>query len=720
MASDTKKFLVRFIEEARKHITQISSGLLSLETQPDDKELINTIFRCVHTIKGSSNMMNLQTISNFTHEVENNLSAIRDGSIVIDTEQINLLLKATDQLSNMIDMAENQQEPAPPDKALLEQIKNKRKSDDQSAAELQVMKQSLETETVIPEQRKRERISHEAFLIRTEKLDDLIKLVSEISLWNQSLAKQLQQIAAAIRISEQLYEADRDSAYDRIHDLLSQLKSSTDSLSTFLFHDAPTIDHLNIELRDALFNLRLVPINMIFEKFPRIVRELAAKFGKEVDFSITGENTELDKKIVEMIDESLIQIIRNAIDHGIESIDVRKKRGKPANGHIHLKASYEHGMCQITIADDGAGIQTAKLLDKAVQKNLITEADAERIKRNPTPDAIADLVFTPGLSASDIITDLSGRGVGMDIVRENIIHKLNGSLQIETHKDRGTTFTIILPINTAILDATRLRIGSTEIAIPTHTLNEIVRLDAAELIEVVGRPAIRLREQIIPVVRLEKILQQNKETRYTAFPFFLIIKTATGLAAIIADDIIAQGSFMIHSLPQHIQQTPWVSGCIITGTNSIINLLNTRQLMEYSQHSHQNIAHTSNTEEQSIPTILVVDDSISTRDIEKSILESHGYQVEIASDGEEAFGMVQDYQYDLIITDIEMPHLNGITLVKMLRKNKSYRHTPIIIVSSRESEEDKIRGVQAGADAYIVKSSFDQDNLIETIKTLIG
>lgn len=724
MAFDTKKFLARFIEEARKQIAELSQGLLSLEQQPEDEELISKLFRCAHTVKGSANMMNLPEISGFAHLIENNLSSIRDKSCSLTKGHTDILLQALDVLSGMIAEAESEEPISEADGSIIEQLTSFAEKGTPPAQSSPVTPPSKESgeqdEDKQPkkERRKRRRDTADTITIKTEKLDELINLVSELSIWNRNLEKNLKNIAETVDISESIDQMIRDDDLSEISYQIKQLAESSEQLSTNLQKDIASLYQLDEELKDTLFELRMVPLAMVFERFPRVVREIAAGFNKKIDFRISGEETELDKKVIDMIDESLIHIIRNAVDHGIESEEIRARAGKPVEGTIHLKADYSQGMCRIIITDDGAGIDIETLTRKALAKGAISSDEAQRMLKNPTGQELAELLFTPGLSSSSIITDLSGRGVGMDIVHENIIKRLGGTILVETQAGSGTSMTLLLPLNTAIMQMTMFRIGNKSIALPTHNLLEIMRVSADEFINVVNRHALRLREQILPLIKIDTLMRCSHDEANQ--PLILIIKTSNGQAALLADDILNQDSYVIHSLPEHMQNTPWISGCIITGTDEIVNVLNTAELTEYSQ-EHGSIAQKSeNKDQRSTAKILVVDDSVSTRDIEKSIIESYGYSVDLASDGMEAFEIAEENSYQCIVSDIEMPRMDGFALTKRLRGIRKYRNTPVILVSSRDTQEDKVKGIQAGADAYIVKSAFDQDNLIKTIRTLIG
>jgi len=713
VAFDKKKFLNRFIEEARKHLTSLSNGLVALEHQPDDTELINTLFRGAHTIKGSSNMLNLTEVSNFAHQIENKLSGIRDGSTAVTKPIIDVLLQAVDHLTLLIDAAEQEKQGPAADEALTTALAA------EDAQEGSIMLKET-GETTAQDRRISFRQEKDIIVIKAEKLDALIQLVTGLYSMNQSLETCYKETGIIANLIEQLQISGRESVLPyKTQQLINSLGIQSEKLKEILSRDRHTVSTLNAELRDLLFELRLVPISLVFDKLPRVVRELSDNFKKRINFTMSGEETELDKKIVDMLDESLIQIVRNAIDHGIESIDERGKNGKSSEGNISLSASYEHGMCVITITDDGAGIDVEKLLEKAVSRGKMTISAAEEIRRNPTSEDLCDLIFTPGLSSRDIITDVSGRGVGMDIVRENIINHLKGSVSILTQAHVGTIFTITLPINTAIMNTTMIKTGLLTIALPSHALYEVVQMEAAEIIQVVNRTAIRLREQIIPIIHLDEIMKQGTLVDSSKKPFFLIVRSGSGFVAILADDVLSQENSLIYSLPAHIQKTPWVAGCIITGTYSIIHLLNTRQLVRLAQQDHTIQPAEQKMHKEAI-RILVVDDSISTRDIEKSILESHGYDVDVAADGAIALKMAREVVYGAVVTDIEMPNMDGFTLTKNLRKEEKYHQTPIILVSSLDSEADKMKGISSGADAYIIKAAFNQDKLVETIHSLIN
>jgi two-component system, chemotaxis family, sensor kinase CheA len=742
VALHTDKFRSRFIEEARKHIAEFSQGVLKLEQTPTDTELTHHVFRTMHTLKGSSNMMGFEELSASAHEIENALDLIRNKTVTLGKSHVNLLLTCSDTLIRQVDCLELQKALEPMQDSLREQLQHfailEEDGDVPSPQQNPLEKEVLEppkTGNTSPMPRPESippynlhSVAQETFTVRKEKLDSLINLVSELSLLNRTLTRNSTEITNyTSRLHQDLIKRESFQLKNSDKSIL-QLASDIKGVSGNLLKDLHTLELLNEEIKESLYSLRMVPLSMIFEKYPRIVRETSQLFHKDVVLRISGQETEMDKNIIDMIDESLIQIVRNAIDHGIESIEKRLSVGKSQRGTISIEASYDRGMAKIIISDDGCGIPVARLVSKAVEKGLMSDEDGERIKRYRNPVAVANLIISPGLSGAEIITNLSGRGVGMDIVHQNIINRLHGSLTVSTEEGKGTTFTILLPLNTAIMQVTIFSIRGAHVAVPSHTVQEVVMIDSEQFIEVAKKQALRLREQIIPIMHIEELfvpessMYENynqksvREAREGKKEVALIVQTSSGLVALIAQDIISQESAVIHALPPHLGSTPWVSGCLVNESNRIIHLVNTQVLMDHIRNSRGRSEVVAEIKKDI--HILVADDSMSTREIEKSILESYGYIVDIASDGQEAKEMAMDTPYDVVVTDIEMPRLDGFGLTTYLRTQKSYRHTPIILVTSRDSKEDKARGAQVGADAYIVKSSFDQEQLIQTIKSL--
>ncbi|MDP2156706.1 MAG: response regulator, partial [Nitrospirota bacterium] len=588
------------------------------------------------------------------------------------------------------------------------------------AASAQVATHMGQAECVEPpcQQQAKSASSSESIRVKSEKLDDLIRLMGEVVSHQNKLKQRIMDISVLEReakrtldVCSRLCDGESLSNAQSLHLGLKQLLS-------VMKQDKTLQDILTTEFQEKALMLRMIPLSTVFDPLHRLVRDIANSLGKDVEFETEGDGIELDKKMVEKLSDPLLHMLRNSIDHGIEKAPVRQRAGKPQKGRVRLSAAYDAGNIVIELQDDGAGISIAKIKEKALAKKLF---DAAALSSMPEP-TLLDLIFLPGFSTSSVITDISGRGVGMDVVKRNIVEDLKGAMHISTKEGVGSTFSIRLPMSLAIMRILLISCHGMKFGITTHYVIEIIKVKADEIIDVVCQKALRLREEFIPIAELEGILniRSNGHKRQGKL-LILIVQVGSEKMGFIVDAILDEEDMVIKSLPDHLKRVRPVSGVTISGRNEIINILNMPALMDIarSRSAVQPASQTEEAAEQEI-NILVVDDSINTREIEKSILEAYGYRVTIAGDGMEALEMAGKSKYDMVITDVEMPLLDGFSLTERLRSDNVYKDVPIIIVTSREKDEDKRRGISVGANAYIVKGSFDQSNLVDTVQNLIG
>lgn len=566
--------------------------------------------------------------------------------------------------------------------------------------------------------------------IRLEKLDRLIKTVGEL-ITEQMQAQQniptLRKILSDFRrlirsLQDNLYRHQRESASAMIdpheEEIIQSAQQILDAMESFskLHRDSlANFDLLINDMQNSVMTMRMIALSTIFDAYPRAVRDLAKNLGKEIELLIEGRETELDRKMVEKLNEPLIHLIRNAIDHGIEPPEVRRRLGKPEKGLLKIAARNEGTSIAIEIADDGHGIDFEKIRRKALAKGLIQhESDFQRMSEND----IINLIFLPGFSTADFITDISGRGYGMDVVKQGV-ENLKGYLSVYTKPGRGTVFTVHLPLTLTSLRAMFVRAGIAQLAFPIASVSETLKIQKTELIEVVRKKAIRLRNQLIPVIQLNDILQISPGETADADEYFVIIAHANGeRAGFIVDDIVDEKEIIVKPIPKHFHRLKLISSATIAGHNEVIFVLHVPHLIESIKEAP--ITERPKAERKTAQSILVVDDSLNTREVEKTILQAYGYEVDTAKDGLEALDKMKRRAYDLIVTDLEMPVMDGFTLTSRIREEKDFRQIPVVIVTSRDSAEDKRRGIEVGANAYIVKGSFDQTNLIDTVESLIG
>jgi chemotaxis protein histidine kinase CheA len=728
---DKAKFLARFVSEAREHIISLREGLLALEKHPDDTDSLNSVFRMAHTIKGASKMMKLTPISSVAHKLEDVMDALRQGKIRPGQDLSDLLFKGVAEIERMLDETSAGKEITEIPTEFCEKLEAAAKGESDLE---EIAPQATEPPPipVIPQPDVTEHppasapsspSSLETIRLRSDKLDELIKLMGEIISGHSRSKQRLSDIKKIERLVKRHAELISDVEQPEKEEILQTAKSlylAMKKLAADFKEDVNIQGLLSGELQDKSLKMRMIPLSTIFDAFRMAVRDFSKSSDKKIDFVIHGGETELDKKIIEKIGDSLIHLIRNCVDHGIEMPEERLKIGKPAVGKIVLSAGYEGGNVVIELSDDGAGIPISKLKEKALKKKLLDETAIAEIADTD----IINMIFMPGFSSSDIITDVSGRGVGMDVVRKNIIEDLKGAIRITTKDGEGTSFYIRLPLTMAIIHVLFVRVSETTFAVPAHFISEIVRVPEDNLIQVMDKKALRLREQIIPILSLKDMLKLSYPTRSGSDNNLLILIGALGNEKIgmMIDELLSEEDVVIKSLPALMKTIQTVSGVVISGKNELFNVLHIPKIIETAKESNARIKIQSETTEETEKQIriLIADDSVTTREIEKSILESYGYSVDIAGDGMEGLEMAKKINYDLIITDAEMPRLDGFSLIRQLRNEEGYAHTPIILVTSLDKEEDKKRGIEAGANAYIVKGAFDQSALLDSVQHLTG
>ena len=771
---EEREFIGQFVEEAKEHITILNQGFLTLEKSPDDEQTLKQIFRSAHTIKGSSDALSLNEICHLAHKLEDLLEALRQKKVERSTDLFSVLFGAVDMLNEMVGLTQEGHEITIDSSRVCDDLKRIEfgeltTTDLKTAVEPEIVNEQEFSDTVetdpavvpgetIPEPAikpnedkeiststaapvleltgsTKERTAKvkskpkETIRIQTDKLDRAINISGEILSLNsqlnqqvfnlEKLERQILQLSADIKRIKAANPSHFEDSDNRDFFSIESVKLTLNDLMDGAREAAGNHEFLANELRERTLSLRMQPLSTILDSFPRTIRDLCISHGKQVDLVIEGDDTELDKKIIEKISDPLLHIIRNCFDHGIESPEERIQAGKSEQGSIKILACYESGNVLIEISDDGVGIQREMIKEKALKKKMFDETTLDAM-----PDAdLINLIFRAGFSTSAMITDISGRGVGMDVVKENIVEQLKGSVNIESEEGKGTRFLIRLPITLAIMPVFYVAIGELTAAIPLNVIDEVLQIPKEEVITIVNNRAIRHREQIIPIFDLRRALSlpseslngSNKEETIA------ILSMGTEKLAFLIDSVIRVETTEIISLPDHTPNLGLSAGATVFEKDHVVTLLHIPRIFAMAKEIKDGdiVERQPNIGKKALH-ILVIDDSISTRGIEKSILEAHGYKVELAYDGVDGWEKAKNFQYDLIITDVEMPRLDGFSLTEKLRKKKEYQQTPIIIVTSRDNEEDKRRGIQVGADAYIVKGSFRQSNLIKTVKSLIS
>ncbi len=516
--------------------------------------------------------------------------------------------------------------------------------------------------------------------VDVRRLDHLMNLIGELVLGKNRL----------IRIY-----SDVEERYDgeKFLEELNQVVSSISAVTT--------------DLQLAVMKTRMQPVGKVFNKFPRMVRDLSRELGKSIELIIEGEETELDKSIVEEIGDPLIHIIRNSCDHGIEPLEERRRLNKPETGRVQLSAYNEGNHIVIKISDDGKGLDPVMLKEKAIEKGVISERDAEGMSDREA----FNLIFKPGFSTAKVVSNVSGRGVGMDVVKTNI-EKLNGIIEIDSEVGVGTTQKLKIPLTLAIIQALLVGVQEEYYAIPLSSVLETVRISQDEIYTVDGKSVLRLRDEVLSLVRLSDIFKVDAILESNSDVYVVIIGLADQKIGVIVDYLIGQEEVVIKSLGYYLKNTRGIAGATVRGDGKITLIVDVGAMMDMAKSIKVNITtlmnESENTKSKNSPSdyvVLAIDDSSTDRAIIRKCLKPLGITLLEATNGLEGLEMLKngDKIPDAILVDIEMPKMDGYTFASEVRKYNKFKNLPLIAVTSRVTKTDRMRGVESGMTEYITK-----------------
>jgi two-component system chemotaxis sensor kinase CheA len=513
---------------------------------------------------------------------------------------------------------------------------------------------------------------------------------------------------------------------------LHRLSHTVIDLSRAAEQDQRTVNSLVDNLLDDTKRLLMQPFSTILAVFPKLVRDLCHEQGKDVEFDMTGSDVEIDKRILEEIKSPLTHLLRNSIDHGLETPAQRLQQGKSPRGKLTLAVSQVSGKVEIVVSDDGGGIAVERVKAAAVEHGQVAPHEAEAMDER---EAIG-LIFKSDVSTSPGVTELSGRGLGMAIVREKV-ENLGGRIAVETRLGEGTTFRISLPLTLATFRGIQLRAAGRVFVLPTTAVERVLRVQREDIKSVEGQETLTLDERVIPLVSLSDILElppeavpqqtpQNAESK--RFVTVVVLGATDNRVAFAIDDVLDEQEVLLKRLGAPLVRVRNVAGATVLGNGQVVPILNVADLLKSAVRGGTRPRGAANPAAQGrgkaeastvSRQVLVVDDSITSRMLLKNILESAGYQVKTAVDGMDALTELRAGRFDLLVTDIDMPRLNGLDLTVQVRADARLAELPVVLVTGRETREDRERGMDVGADAYVVKSSFDQSNLLEVVQRLL-
>lgn len=754
---EMQEIIEDFLVESFEMIDQLDQDLIELENNPKDLDLLNRIFRVAHTIKGSSSFLGFDVLTRLTHNMEDVLNKARKGDLEITHEVMDVILESVDLM-----------------KALLEAIKDSGSDDrgieiDNTVKKLEAVSNGESLSDVAQEEEKQEENGGEekdysnlsAQEVEAE-IERLLAERQEQDRQKRKAKKQAQQEKATeAKVEEKIEkktekeikkaEAPKEERVpttsieqtvrvdvkrlDHLMNLIGELvlgknrllrihgdisdKYNNNTLSEELNQIVSSISTVTTDLQLAVMKTRMLPIVKVFNKFPRMVRDLSRELGKSIELIMSGEETELDKSIIEEIGDPLVHIIRNSCDHGIESPEVRAERGKSETGKIILKAYNEGNHIVIEIQDDGKGLDPEALKSKALEKGLITDRDVATMSDKEA----FSLIFKAGFSTAAAITNISGRGVGMDVVKTNI-EKLNGIIDVESQLGLGTTLKLKIPLTLAIIQALIVGVQEEFYAIPLSSVLETVRISQEEIYTVDGKSVLRLRDEVLPLVHMSSIFEVKNDFGSAKEIYVVIIGLAEQKIGMIVDCLIGQEEVVIKSLGEYLKNIQGIAGATVRGDGKITLIVDVVAIMEMGKNIKVNLNKII--EERQIQnanrtpkdfTVLITDDSSTYRAIAQNYLQEFGVQTLEAQNGLEALEILKksEKNIDAVLVDIEMPKMDGYTLASEVRKISKFRNLPLIAVTSMNSKNDRIRGVEAGMTEYISKP-YSKEYLFKIIR----
>ena len=762
-----------FFDEAAERIEGISGKLIQLERAPSDPEILRDLFRDLHTVKGSSAMVGLSPMNRLAHASEDLVGQLRDGERAADAPVVTALLATLDGLRAMLEQARARRpitvDPTPILRALRDPsapppgpaapppagapepaAAGPRSTASEYDLSSQVSALTSPSALAAPShpaapaqsqpasQTASASAARQTIRVDFDKLDRLLNLVGELVLGrdglrgattalssvttemssDRSLARRLpggRSTSLAQRPgAESKSGAETRLAVQAFRDELSRVERVLGSIAADLDASTTNLDSISSELRDQVMRLRMIPVGGVLRKHQRTVRDLGHALGKRVHLALAGEDTELDKLLVEALDEPLMHLVRNAVDHGMETPAEREAAGKPPEGTVRLEASHRGNQVVIRIADDGRGMSPGRLKQKALEKGIVTEAEIAAMDDR----AALELVFRPGFSTAATVSDISGRGVGLDVVRQTIVARLKGTIDIDSVVGAGTTFVLRLPLTLAIIQVLLANVCGETLAIPLDSVDRTIVLSHEDVKLIADREVIEVAGRNVPLVRLGAVLELEGPEGDEAL-HVVLTEQGGDLYGLACDHLLGKKEIVIKSLGELLQSVPCVAGATLLGDRCALILdvpaVVQRALRRPAAKRPAKRAAAAKTRGD----VLIVDDSDTVREALKRLLVEAGYDVTTAEDGRAGLSLCKARRFDLVSTDVMMPHMDGYELTRALRAMPEYRDVPIVMVTSRGERIDRVRGFDAGVDDYITKPH-DRQLLLRAVQKLLG
>ena len=745
-----------FREEAENHAGALESGLLQLEADPGDASVaIEPLMRAAHSIKGAARIIGLDIAVGLAHAMEDVFVAVQDGRESLVSSRVDQLLQGTDFLRSLSRLDEaavegwSTEHQAAIDE-LVAQLRAAAPADAVSAAPdptADLKPEPTSEPAPAPESAPEPTAEHAAEPSAVTPAAATAASSSTVRV-DSSRLERMMQLAGEVMITSRRFAAVRtdavqlDRRLDGLEDAVGSavrgdgdprrvLRAEVDAGRRAIGAMIEELDGLlrrteeiSADLYGQVLGSRMRPFEDGGQGFPRMVRDLAKSLGKQVRFEVRGGRTRVDREILTSLEAPLTHLLRNAVDHGIETPDVRQAAGKPAAATLVLEARHHAGMLLVRVTEDGRGIDPDGLRRRIVERGLAEASIVERLEGAE----LHDFLFLPGFSTATSVTEVSGRGVGLDVV-QSMVHEVGGAVRVESRFGRGTTFELQLPVTRSVVRAAIVEVAGQPLALPLARLQRVVRVEADRISTVEGRRQFEHEGGTVGLIRFATLLEfpeAESEDGDRAIESVVVVGDATGRCGLVVDRFLGEQDLVVRRLDPRFGRVAHVNAAAMLEDGSPILILDVedvvksiRQLLGEGRLRGTGRARTRD-EGRRAKRVLVVEDSITVREVERQILRQMGLDVETAVDGVDGWNALQHGGYDLVVTDIDMPRMNGIEFVRTLRADPRFQTVPVIVVSYKDRDSDRQAGLDAGADMYLTKGSFREGSFTETVRDLLG
>ena len=753
-----------FGPEAAEHLDAMTASLLKLERAGASDAELAALFRAVHTLKGAAYTVGCRVVGDLAHRIEDLLGAVRESQIELTPAVIEAVFAGTDALRAMLASAEG----APTELDMLVEQARRLLDALPIPAEPTALAPAATALTPLPlapipaddmtvaDAAEPRPIIRPSIRVHLDRLDALMNLVGELVIARSRLERRLSQfervnellvfsqsrMTAVVRDFERKYLDPRidevrvaggpagfdELEFDRYDDFnilarsvgeiandVSEIQGQLAAVVRTVRDDTGQVQRLTGDLRRQITRARMVPVGRLFTRVSRQVRQAARLAGKAVTLEVSGETVEMDNTIIEQIADPLLHLIQNAITHGVEPEDERLARGKPAAGTVRLRAYHKSGAVYVEVADDGRGIDVDHLRASAVERGFVDAEAASSMGRRE----LVDLIFLPGFSTAASVTTAAGRGVGMDVVRTNVT-RVGGDIEVDTEVGTGTRFTIKLPLTIAIADVFLVKVGGEVLAVPVSAVQLVMRVRPDDVRPIDDTPTVVVEGQPVDFIRLPDVLGLPRGSEATAVPV-LVLRAGRKRLAVAVDELLGKEEIVIKSLGAFLEGVGPYSGATISGEGRVILLLDATRLADHS-------AGADVTAEEIAPParsvadgrrVLLVDDSISIRKFVGQMLQRGGFSVVTANDGLEALQRLGELEVDVLVTDLEMPRLNGYELIRDIRRRPGMRDVPVVVLTTRAGEKHAALARELGVSHYVTKP-VDEHTLVRLVDALVA